>query len=162
MPSNHASNAFAFAMTLWFMLRSRLSPLFLAAAALIGLSRISVGVHYPSDVLVGAVLGTGVAYASVRLYRWAEKIYENRSCKEALFLVLILMSFFRIWLIITGPFDLTPDEAHYWEWSRRPDWSYYSKGPMIAWLIRVGTLLFGNTVLGIRVVAVLQTRQRAL
>ena len=24
------------------------------------------------------------------------------------------------------PLDLAPDEAHYWDWSRRPDWSYYS------------------------------------
>ena len=31
--------------------------------------------------------------------------------------------------------DLSPDEAHYWEWSRRLDLSYYSKGPLIAYLI---------------------------
>jgi len=154
MPSNHAANAFAFAVTLWFMLRSRLNPLLLAAAALIGFSRVSVGVHYPSDVLVGALLGTGAAYASLSLFRWAEMIYEKRSYEQALVLVLILISFFRLSLIITGPFNLTPDEAHYWEWSRRPDWSYYSKGPMIAWLISIGTLLFGNTELGIRFFAV--------
>ncbi|MCS7021327.1 MAG: glycosyltransferase family 39 protein [Gemmataceae bacterium] len=32
--------------------------------------------------------------------------------------------------------DLAPDEAHYWDWSRQLDWSYYSKGPLVAWLIR--------------------------
>ena len=41
------------------------------------------------------------------------------------------------------PLDLAPDEAHYWDWSRHLDWSYYSKGPGIAWLIRLSCELFG-------------------
>jgi Dolichyl-phosphate-mannose-protein mannosyltransferase len=41
------------------------------------------------------------------------------------------------------PLDLAPDEAHYWDWSRHLDWSYYSKGPLVAWLIRGGCELFG-------------------
>lgn len=52
------------------------------------------------------------------------------------------------------PHDLAPDEAHYWDWSRHPDWGYYSKGPLIAWLIRAGCWLFGETPLGVRSVAV--------
>jgi hypothetical protein len=35
-----------------------------------------------------------------------------------------------------SPLDLAPDEAHYWDWSRHLDWSYYSKGPLVAYLIR--------------------------
>src|SRR5207244_4969327 len=41
------------------------------------------------------------------------------------------------------PLDLAPDEAHYWDWSRHPDWSYYSKGPLVALLIRGSCALFG-------------------
>src|SRR6516164_5376204 len=41
------------------------------------------------------------------------------------------------------PLDLAPDEAHYWDWSRHPDWSYYSKGPLVAWLIRAGCAVAG-------------------
>src|SRR5438045_4592691 len=33
------------------------------------------------------------------------------------------------------PLDLAADEAHYWDWSRHLDWSYYSKGPLVAWII---------------------------
>jgi len=40
--------------------------------------------------------------------------------------------------------DLAPDEAHYWEWSRHLDWSYYSKGPLVAYLIRGSCELFGS------------------
>src|SRR6476469_6449478 len=46
-----------------------------------------------------------------------------------------------VWL--RCPLDLAPDEAHYWDWSRHLDWSYYSKGPLVAWLIRLSCSLFG-------------------
>jgi 4-amino-4-deoxy-L-arabinose transferase-like glycosyltransferase len=39
--------------------------------------------------------------------------------------------------------DLAPDEAHYWDWSRHLDWSYYSKGPLVAYLIRAGCEVAG-------------------
>jgi hypothetical protein len=42
------------------------------------------------------------------------------------------------------PLDLAPDEAHYWDWSRHLDWSYYSKGPLVAYLIRAGCLAAGE------------------
>jgi len=42
------------------------------------------------------------------------------------------------------PLDLASDEAHYWDWSRTLDWSYYSKGPLVAWLIRGSCELFGS------------------
>lgn len=41
------------------------------------------------------------------------------------------------------PLDLAPDEAHYWDWSRHLDWAYYSKGPLVALLIRGSLTLFG-------------------
>jgi len=56
-PSSHATNMFAQAMLLTLFYPSRW-PWFFSFAALIGFSRIYVGVHYPGDVLGGAVLGT--------------------------------------------------------------------------------------------------------
>jgi 4-amino-4-deoxy-L-arabinose transferase-like glycosyltransferase len=41
------------------------------------------------------------------------------------------------------PLDLSPDEAHYYDWSRHLDWSYYSKGPLVAYLIRAGCAAAG-------------------
>ena len=154
MPSGHASNAFAFAMTFFILRKNIPGFLALAAAAVIALSRVYVGVHYPSDILAGALLGAGAAYAAILLYRWGGRIYEKRSYGEALVFILFLISLFRFYFILTSPFDLSPDEAHYWEWSRRLDWSYYSKGPMIAYLIYLGTSVFGDTVFGVRVLAV--------
>jgi len=48
------------------------------------------------------------------------------------------------YLGLNCPLDLAPDEAHYWDWSRHLDWSYYSKGPLVAYLIRAGCFLAGS------------------
>ncbi|MFF2039799.1 phosphatase PAP2 family protein [Kitasatospora sp. NPDC058170] len=59
-PSNHTVIAFAAATALWFVDR-RLGAVAYVAAVLMGASRVWVGVHYPHDVLVGAVVGVLVA-----------------------------------------------------------------------------------------------------
>ena len=76
MPSSHAGNWFAatmilfiyFRRSLWFML-----PMALA----VSFSRVYNGVHYPGDVLVGAILGAGYAAAGAitleAAWRWAGK-----------------------------------------------------------------------------------------
>ncbi len=65
-------------------------------------------------------------------------------------IVSVLLFLLRLVYVSLGPVDLSPDEAHYWEWSRYLDWSYYSKPPMTAWLNYVSTSLFGHTHLGVR------------
>jgi dolichyl-phosphate-mannose-protein mannosyltransferase len=50
---------------------------------------------------------------------------------------------------------LDPDEAYYWEWSRRLALGYYDHPPAIAYLIRAGTVIFGPTALGVRFVPIL-------
>lgn len=61
-PSGHATVAFASATILAFAVPRLRWPLY-ALAALIAFSRVYVGVHYPGDVLAGAVLGVGIAIA---------------------------------------------------------------------------------------------------
>jgi hypothetical protein len=53
------------------------------------------------------------------------------------------------------PLDLAPDEAHYWDWSRHPDYSYYSKGPIVAYLIRASCAVAGTSAPAVRLPAVL-------
>ncbi len=66
------------------------------------------------------------------------------------FPALIISAFAILHLVLAVEFPLAPDETYYWEWSRRPAWGYYDQGPMIAWWIRAGCTLFGETQLGIR------------
>ena len=154
MPSNHAVVAFAFVLPFYRMFKSRVRYLFLAVALLVGFSRVYVGVHYPSDVVAGAVLGVVIALSVLKCYSLSSERYREKPYTTVLSLFLVAVSLFRIYYIQYGPLDLSPDEAHYWDWSRRLDLSYYSKGPMIAYLIFVGTSLFGDTVFGVRILAV--------
>jgi 4-amino-4-deoxy-L-arabinose transferase-like glycosyltransferase len=50
---------------------------------------------------------------------------------------------------------LSADEAYYWLWSRHLSAGYFDHPPAIAWCIRLGTLLFGDTAFGVRFVPVL-------
>jgi len=65
-PSGHAATSFASAAVL-SVFAPRLAPGFILLAAAIGFSRVYVGVHYPLDVVGGAVLGVAVAAVLLRL-----------------------------------------------------------------------------------------------
>jgi membrane-associated phospholipid phosphatase len=67
-PSDHASVAFAIAFAV-LALHRRLGLLFLVAAALIGVDRIFVGVHYPVDVAASILVGAGCALLVTTLGR---------------------------------------------------------------------------------------------
>jgi 4-amino-4-deoxy-L-arabinose transferase-like glycosyltransferase len=49
------------------------------------------------------------------------------------------------------PIDLYPDEAQYWIWAQHLDWGYYSKPPLVAWMIAATTALFGENDLAIKI-----------
>ncbi len=62
-PSGHSAAAFAFANGVGHVLPAAGFPL-RALAALVAYSRVHTGVHYPGDVLAGALLGSAIAQAT--------------------------------------------------------------------------------------------------
>ena len=78
-PSGHTSYAFATATALslkypkWYVI----APSYLWACT-VGYSRMNLGVHYPTDVLAGAVLGAGSAYVTYKINNWFWKKNQNK------------------------------------------------------------------------------------
>lgn len=78
MPSGHTSSAFSTATALsiaypkWYII----APSFAWASA-VGYSRMHLGVHYPTDVFVGAIIGSGSAYLTHKANKWLNKRKHN-------------------------------------------------------------------------------------
>ncbi len=53
--------------------------------------------------------------------------------------------------LVGGALGLSGDEAYYWTWSEALAWGYYDHPPGVAGAIRLGTALFGDTELGVRI-----------
>ncbi len=76
-PSGHSQTAFG-AATYLSCLYPAASPALLAAAALAGLSRVALGVHYPSDVLAGSLIG---AVFSLVGFSLAQRFHRRRAAR---------------------------------------------------------------------------------
>lgn len=59
----------------------------------------------------------------------------------------------RIIGLMVSPLNLHGDEAQYWSWSRSLDWGYFSKPPLIAWVIAATTSVFGDAEWAVRLSA---------
>jgi len=77
---------------------------------------------------------------------------EERTFRWALWSVFLITVARLLWLALDRT-DLYPDEAQYWVWAQHLDWGYFSKPPMVAWLIAVSTRIFGNTGPGVRMLS---------
>ena len=65
---------------------------------------------------------------------------------------ILLFRLIHAWLY---PFSLSGDEAYYWDWGRHPAWGYYSKPPMIGWIMALLRLLHADYGVGIRMTSTL-------
>src|SRR5438128_7636083 len=113
-------------------------------------------------------IGAGRRRGRTNTVMLSNPVPPKRCCDDwcwriaALLLVLASAGLHLGYLAYQCPLDLAPDEAHYWDWSRHLDWSYYSKGPLVAYLIRAGCLFAGpwsqrilsNEMLAVRLPAV--------
>lgn len=76
-------------------------------------------------------------------------------CRGVFGILLLWGAYSHIGYVHHSPLDLSGDEAQYWDWSRQLGLSYYSKGPLVAYIIRASCAIFGNTMPGVRYPAIL-------
>ncbi len=76
-PSGHTTTAIALAFVVGF-LWPRLFPLFLVIGAIVGISRVPVGMHYPSDVFGGVIVGMLGAYLIRNLFARRRWLFDTK------------------------------------------------------------------------------------
>ena len=86
---------------------------------------------------------------------------DSSSVRRWLAIAALIAAMTALRLIYAGAIDLRTDEAYYWTWSKENVLSFLDHPPAIAWFIRFGTAIFGDTNIGVRfagIVAMLVTQ----
>ncbi|MEO8298877.1 MAG: glycosyltransferase family 39 protein [Burkholderiales bacterium] len=69
--------------------------------------------------------------------------------------LIVVLTGYRFWLVAHSGITLFVDEAQYWDWARELAWGYYSKPPVIAWLIAASIQVLGDGLLGVKAAGML-------
>ncbi|MGB3625681.1 MAG: glycosyltransferase family 39 protein [Henriciella sp.] len=77
-----------------------------------------------------------------------ERIYARLTA-----LILLGLLVLRVFTVLASPLELYADEAQYWRWGQSLEWGYYSKPPLIAWVIHTSTAMFGDSAWAVRLPA---------
>jgi 4-amino-4-deoxy-L-arabinose transferase-like glycosyltransferase len=80
-------------------------------------------------------------------------LFTGRRSGAAALAAIAAITAARIFWLAAASADLYPDEAQYWFWSLHPALGYYSKPPLIAWVIALTTRLLGDSEFAIRLSA---------
>jgi hypothetical protein len=67
----------------------------------------------------------------------------------------LIAAFTLLRLLLAATVPLLPQEAYYWHWSRHLDWSYFDHPPLATYSIALTTAVFGQTIFGVKLAAVL-------
>ncbi len=176
MPSGHAAIWGAITAVTFLMYRRRWVPVAVIGFG-VGISRMYLGVHYPTDVLAGWAVGTGYGVLLARMAAWIwSKVggkwfpewhralpdllspdegeralpVANAHWERLAFGLLALLLVVR-WVYVAVPvIELSEDEAYQWVWSKRLALSYYSKPAGIAVAHWFGNLVGGDREFGVR------------
>lgn len=176
MPSGHSAIWGALTSLTFLLYRRRWVPVAVVGVG-VGISRMYLGVHYPSDVLAGWTLGLlyGVVLARMAAWLWGtlgkrwfpewHRALPNlldpdqgeslpvpaHAHWETLGRCLLVLLLVGHWIYVgRAVIELSEDEAYQWTWSKRLDLSYYSKPLGIAVAHWLGTHIGGDTEFGVR------------
>jgi 4-amino-4-deoxy-L-arabinose transferase-like glycosyltransferase len=75
--------------------------------------------------------------------------------RQLLAVAALILAMTALRMIYAGAIELRTDEAYYWTWSKENVLSYLDHPPAIAWFIRFGTAIFGDTNFGVRFAGIL-------
>lgn len=75
---------------------------------------------------------------------------SSRNYHQLVLMLIGAVLVLRLSFLLLSPLGLHGDEAQYWAWSKDLDWGYFTKPPMIAWVIASTTSIFGDAEWAVR------------
>lgn len=106
--------------------------------------------HWPAELaIVPAALGGAAVTVAVRDLLLMP-VVQSRSELIRRLTVIVLAYAIAVRLLCIAQVNLLPEEAYYWNYWQHPAIGYLDHPPMVAWLIGLGTSLFGDTEMGVR------------
>ncbi len=78
-PSGHSAHAFAVGVVILIMMPKKFGVPIFIISILMAYSRLYIGVHYPSDVIAGALIGTIIAFLSIFIVNKLSQLWEKRN-----------------------------------------------------------------------------------
>ena len=105
----------------------------------------------PQVAIVFAILATRAV--ALPGYRFSLAATPWRMANEALVIGFVAVGFL-LRLLYIGQVELLPEDSYYWNYSQHLDLGYLDHPPMVAWLIWLGTHVFGGAEFGVRIGAV--------
>jgi len=139
--SNSSSQQLAIFLFLRLLTLSLRGGIFVVAMTTLNLPVVLSGA---SVVLASAAIGL----LGDTLFLWPTISVERRKLFAAVGIIIYLLS---LRLVFLGFANLLPEEAYYWNYAQHLDIGYLDHPPMVAWLIWLGTTLFGDNEFGVRV-----------
>ena len=124
-----------------------LAALFLRGGVL-ALLMSAAGWPAQASIVIAAIAGWTVAGLG---YSW---VLSSRDESARTLVVAAVAYVLALRLVYAATVELLPEEAYYWNYSRHLDIGYLDHPPMVAWLIRLGTFVFGQSQFGVRIGAI--------
>ena len=107
---------------------------------------------WPPQIAIFFAVALGLA-VTLPGYAYALSPARGRSASQT-FAIGIIVYCAVLRLLYAGTVALLPEETYYWNYSQHLDFGYLDHPPMVAWLIRLGTIVFGQTEFGVRAGAI--------
>jgi dolichol-phosphate mannosyltransferase len=104
--------------------------------------------EWPPQIAILFAVALGLA-VTLPGFSYALSAASSRAASQTFAIGIIFYSVV-LRLLYAGSVELLPEETYYWNYSQHLDIGYLDHPPMVAWLIRLGTTIFGQSEFGVR------------
>jgi dolichol-phosphate mannosyltransferase len=113
------------------------------------LALLSSGWGWPAQVSILFAVAAGAAVTASGYSLVLSPAGPEARTRE--FAIGLIVYAFALRLVYMGSVELLPEETYYWNYSRHLDIGYLDHPPLVAWLIKLGTAVFGQSQFGVRI-----------